>query len=469
MIWLKKILSRGCKSVLLVLSPLIDKLMTSFYSTLFENLKQETEIHQAYSKTLLDLSKQHSDLAPIILNSSFCLVGTKPVKISIDQIAKSMAQLNVDKTFEYFKSELNMNYLNSEPAFSILSQDYLGSLEKTLTQLQILIKFLLNTLIRDSDSILFSKNAKYEQIFMYINELISKSIFYIKSNKVGPEPLNSCIEENTTAQNLLKCLGFSIQHSSVYAVRDEKDKKVILFPDHRYLDLNLRLTHVMACLINLCFKINTENSTNLNQTNQKIKSVIYNLESLLPIDDKNLLRCLIDIIALTKFSPEIIISITDYSVYYAFNYYEYINQKKNRTYINLMDKDLYKWNLSSDKNYYSTKEKQVEISSSDLTVKYSINNKVVNFLLAIGFEIIGPWIRFNDTELNRIFLDLVLKFLTSFTLDRDMSLYKDLNINVMGQRSAATRGLMRTASNLNFDEMKYKKDEHYKVYNYFFK
>ncbi len=82
-------------------------------------------------------------------------------------------------------------------------------------------------------------------------------------------------------------------------------------------------------------------------------------------------------------------------------------------------------------------------------VNFSPNNKVVNFLFSVGFEIVGDWLRFNDTEFNRRVIEIMLKFFTSFAVDRDMTLYKELNINVMGQRSAVTRerySLIRTQS-----------------------
>ena len=109
----------------------------------------------------------------------------------------------------------------------------------------------------------------------------------------------------------------------------------------------MRTVHILSAMIELCFEqsidnhpkptdhsIHLDEASYINQFyNQspgidevkpeyKMKMIIFNLQALLPIEDKNLLTCLIDIIALTKFSSEIILSLTDHSVYYAFNYYE---------------------------------------------------------------------------------------------------------------------------------------------------
>jgi len=62
----------------------------------------------------------------------------------------------------------------------------------------------------------------------------------------------------------------------------------------------------------------------------RIKPIVFSLQALLPVEDKNLLTALVDIIALTKFSSEIILALTDHSVYYAFNYYENRNSRNNR-------------------------------------------------------------------------------------------------------------------------------------------
>lgn len=75
-------------------------------------------------------------------------------------------------------------------------------------------------------------------------------------------------------------------------------------------------------------------------------------------------------------------------------------------------------------------------------------------MFSIGFEIVGDWLRFNDIQFYRRILELMLKFFTSFAIDRDMTLYKELNINVMGQRSAVTRerySFIRAKSGLTTD------------------
>jgi hypothetical protein len=61
----------------------------------------------------------------------------------------------------------------------------------------------------------------------------------------------------------------------------------------------------------------------------------------------------------------------------------------------------------------------------------------------------------------------MLKFFTSFAIDRDMTLYKELNINVMGQRSAVTRerySFIRANSDLNTANSSIDKQiDHFKV------
>ncbi len=99
-------------------------------------------------------------------------------------------------------------------------------------------------------------------------------------------------------------------------------------------------------------------------------------------------------------------------------------------------------------------------------VNFSRTNKVVNFLFSIGFEIVGNWLRFNDTEFNRRIIEIMLKFFTSFAVDRDMTLYKELNINVMGQRSAVTRdrySMIRTQSAIA-SQADQKKVDYFKVW-----
>jgi hypothetical protein len=286
------------------------------------------------------------------------------------------------------------------------------------------------------------------------------------------------LNSNTNSMlNLLKCLGFSIQHNNVHSIRDENDKKVLLFPDARYLDLNIRLSHVLGSLVELCFyydenttgssagwTLNTDYSTlnstsnsstikkserikkndhQIDQLSVRIKSIVYNLEVLLPLDDKPLLLCLIDIMALTKFSPEIVLSLTDYSVFYALNYYEIFDKNKYANRLNfgdLMRKEILNWHLNKNKEAIRVSNlNKIEANNNQMSiVKYSVNNKVLNFFLSIGYEIIGPWLRFCDSDLNRNLLDLVLKLFTSFNTDRDMSLYKDFNINVIGESSTRT-------------------------------
>jgi hypothetical protein len=492
----KKMLARGCKSILIVLSPLTNKLMIEFYYLFLNNVKQEMPISMAYKEAIKKLTEINPDpLISSLINSAFCLIGSKSLQISIKNIGLSMVQLNIDRSYQQLKIEHNKDFLNYQnpktKPFSILAGNYVTNLEISLKQLQLLIKFLLNDLIVDSRKIPFNKNENFSKMFIYLSDLISKAIFFIKADKVQPEALSDMIDHNVNAMNLLKSLGFSIQNSGVYKVRDKKIKKVLIYPDQTYLDLNLRLTHVFSCLIELCFYYDESSITevassihssiyfNLNRNsyankstatantsmpsrlsnagrasnakanvNFKVKAIVFNLEALLPVEDKTLLLAIIDILALTKFSPEIVLSTTDHSIYYAFNFYEKFDKQSYKSKLNLADmmqQDLIKWNLS--KTGLNGKAHKAKTSSSSLNTKYSINNKVVNFLVSIGFEIIGTWLRFNDNELNNNLLDLLLKFFTSFNLDRDMSLYKDLNINVLGQRSAQTRDkFLRTHS-----------------------
>ena len=183
----------------------------------------------------------------------------------------------------------------------------------------------------------------------------------------------------------------------------------------------------------------------------RIKCIVYNLQALLPIEDKQLLTCLIDIIALTKFSPEIALSLSDYSIYYALSYYQTHNKLTNRNFAQLIDKDLEKWNYA--KNPHEAGSALDLAPPVDKRIKFSTNNKVLNFLISIGFEVIGTWLRFNDIEFNRRMVDLMIKFFTSFALDRDMSLYKELNINVLGQRSPAPFSFNRTSSSLQSSDL----------------
>ncbi len=253
----------------------------------------------------------------------------------------------------------------------------------------------------------------------------------------------------------------------------------------------------------------------------KTHVIIYNLQALLPINDKHLLTCIVDIIALSKFSPEIVLSITDHSVSYALNYYEKLtvdgltnlnggymwhHQQQPMPpapsdageYHDLLDKEIDRWSTNAahirtvaaldnferellllnnntgnnnsannratasiiQNNSKNNNDQQalncMFIGPTNHAIKFGINNKVTNFLFAIGFEIVGEWLRFNDIEFNRRCIEIMLKLFTSFALDRDMSLYKELNINVLGQRSAVTRdrySRMRTASSLSNNDL----------------
>lgn len=114
----------------------------------------------------------------------------------------------------------------------------------------------------------------------------------------------------------------------------------------------------------------------------------------------------------------------------------------SREFSSLLNKDIDNWcrNNAPDEVNKSLVNRNLSVQSGKShTFKFSRTNKVANFLFSIGFEIVGDWLRFNDIQFYRRILELMLKFFTSFAIDRDMTLYKELNINVMGQRSAVTR------------------------------
>ena len=135
-----------------------------------------------------------------------------------------------------------------------------------------------------------------------------------------------------------------------------------------------------------------------------------------------------------------------------------------------MDKDIDNWcrkNAPDEVNKGLMNRNLSLQSGKSHTFKFSRTNKVANFLFSIGFEIVGDWLRFNDVQFYRRILELMLKFFTSFAIDRDMTLYKELNINVMGQRSAVTRerySFIRANSDLNTANSSIDKQiDHFKV------
>lgn len=232
----QKFLSNGCKNVLVVLSPLPDKIMTQFFYLFFENLKKELEIPKSYEMALDRISQlansADSTLVNNLISSSFCLLGTKSIKLCINKIGGSMVQTNVDKSLENIKFETGKNHLNIDSKPTVLSPNFTSSLEKTLNQLQILIKFLLNQLIESTNAsnfFSFNKNSDFKTIFYSLNDLVSKAIYYMKSNKCIPEQLNEKLEDNPNVINLLECLGFGVQAANVTKLRDRREKKFIVF------------------------------------------------------------------------------------------------------------------------------------------------------------------------------------------------------------------------------------------------
>ena len=82
------------------------------------------------------------------------------------------------------------------------------------------------------------------------------------------------------------------------------------------------------------------------------------------------------------------------------------------------------------------RDKKIQTRSID------VNNKIINFLFSIGYEVIGSWLRFQDIQQNRKLLENILKLLSSFSTDRDMTLYKDLNFDVLGQDTIEFHNLL---------------------------
>jgi len=291
-----------------------------------------------------------------MIKSAFCLLGSKHIRLSINQIAKTMVQTSIDSALGGLQTE--KNYLNVDQPLSILSGNFKPWLEKTLIDLQILFKFSLHQLISHTDAQhSFKANENLKSVFYYLYDLVTKSIFYMKSRQVEPEQLSELVTNNKNAENILISLGFNTQRTTVSYNRDTPEKKFITFPDNRFLDLNMRAVHILSALIELCFEQSIESQTKqpandfsihldeasyINQfydkspsnenekLDNRIKPIVFSLQALLPVEDKNLLTALVDIIALTKFSSEIILALTDHSVYYAFNYYENRNSRNNR-------------------------------------------------------------------------------------------------------------------------------------------
>ena len=77
----KKFMSQGCKSVLLVLTPLPDDFMTVFYSEFVENLKRHQTLSVAYQNAVSKMADVFRDMAEHesifrMINTAFCLLGS---------------------------------------------------------------------------------------------------------------------------------------------------------------------------------------------------------------------------------------------------------------------------------------------------------------------------------------------------------------------------------------------------------
>ena len=471
----KKILKRGCQALLLILTPLPNHILQEFYKLFYNNIKKPQYLAVAYLNAIHDLVKNlnlNDDDYDLVI-SSMCLISSTNMELSIDDIGKNMLQLKIDQSLDKYKFKTSKeNILNYEPKKNFMS--IYTDLEKVLIQLQLEFKMLLSDLI----NILVRKSTidylNFKDICTYITVLISNSIEYIKQEKIAPEELSNIIKKNKHAINILTCLGFNFQVASVEPSslnNEEKNndianynKAFITYPNLRFLDLNLRMSHVITSINNLCFNdfsasiellssasvfselsdpnkqtVTKSVTTNLDQFDFTYANAISNFHALLPIEDKKLLSCLIDILALTKFSPEILLSITDFSADYAINYYKKKNVEIRDNLTRASARSVFA--SSIDNNYFSnqTGRKSNVYSKNQELRKYEkidISNKVINFLFSIGYEIIGLWLRFQDISTNRQLLDHMLKILTSFSTDRDMSLYRELNVSVLGQRSA---------------------------------
>ncbi len=231
------------------------------------------------------------------------------------------------------------------------------------------------------------------------------------------------------------------------------------------------------------------------------------MQSLLPIDDTTLLASLIDILAFTKFSPDILLSLSDHSILTAVNYHpknqsrlaaehliaggraggagddhtiSYLDKMESSSYWRLNDRlskaQLHNVAANGGGNIYTKTpsfqhgSSVIGISSSSIAplVSYYLNNRIVTFLVSIGFKIIGNWLKFTESELNRSLLDTVIKILTSFTPNRDMSLYEELDISVIGQRYSAHS--MRNSRNQHYylqqQQLQHPHPQHHRLQQY---
>jgi len=168
-----------------------------------------------------------------MIKSAFCLLGSKHIRLSINQIAKIMVQTSIDSALGGLQTE--KNYLNVDQPLSILSGNFKPWLEKTLIDLQILFKFSLHQLISQTDAQhSFKANENLKSVFYYLYDLVTKSIFYMKSRQVEPEQLSELVTNNKNAENILISLGFNTQRTTVSYNRDTPEKKFITFPDNRW-------------------------------------------------------------------------------------------------------------------------------------------------------------------------------------------------------------------------------------------
>ena len=227
----------------------------------------------------------------MLLDSAFCLLAPKRTVLALRSIGKAMLNSRVEPIFRACNARLERQAAAVLPKIDALDEARGGgggaspftptfnlpsgigatdetNLERVLNKLQLLIKALLGELIAEAGFAPFVQCTRVKRSFAYLSELIARAIFYIKSKSVVPDTLDTELLFGSTdatkqhALKLLRCLGFTVQHADMVRVRqrrgDDEQRAAaatmcVLFPDQRYLDLNLRIAHVISCLVDLCF------------------------------------------------------------------------------------------------------------------------------------------------------------------------------------------------------------------------
>jgi hypothetical protein len=109
------------KSVLMVMTPLPDHLMSVFYAAFFECLRRVGWVSEAYSiaiesvrQALVAVSDKRLELIEKMLRGAFCLVGPKAIKLSLVEIGKSQLHAKMDTALGSVHFEKDVNYLNPD-------------------------------------------------------------------------------------------------------------------------------------------------------------------------------------------------------------------------------------------------------------------------------------------------------------------------------------------------------------------